>query len=96
MAAFDKTGTITEGKPQVDDIISYDFDEDKLVQYVMSVENNSQHPIAKAIVNKANDLNIELISTEDFENITGKGIKSVVDDKQVLVGNLSLLNEKKN
>ena len=95
VAAFDKTGTITEGKPQVDDIISYDFDEDKLVQYVASVENNSQHPIAKAIVNKANDLNIELISTEDFENITGKGIKSVVDDKQVLVGNLSLLNDEK-
>ena len=42
VAAFDKTGTITEGKPQVDDIISYDFDEDKLVQYVASVENNSQ------------------------------------------------------
>ena len=89
VAAFDKTGTITEGKPEVDDIITYGISEDELIAVAASVEQNSNHPIAKAIVRKAEGL--ELLNTVDFENVTGKGIKAVIDGKTVLAGNKSLM-----
>ena len=89
VAAFDKTGTITEGKPEVDDIITYGISEDELIVVAASVEQNSNHPIAKAIVRKAEGL--ELLNTVDFENVTGKGIKAVIDGKTVLAGNKSLM-----
>ena len=88
-AAFDKTGTITEGKPEVDDIITYGISEDELVVLAASVEQNSTHPIAKAIVRKADGM--ELLNTVDFENVTGKGIKAEIDGKSVLAGNKSLM-----
>ncbi|MBQ9026587.1 MAG: heavy metal translocating P-type ATPase [Methanobrevibacter sp.] len=89
VAAFDKTGTITEGKPEVDDVIAYDIDENELIAIAASVEQNSNHPIAKAIVRKAEGL--ELLNTVDFENVTGKGIKAEIDGKSVLAGNKSLM-----
>jgi len=91
VAAFDKTGTITEGQPEVDDIICYGISENELVELAASVEKNSNHPIAKAIVRKANNMNLELNQTSSFENITGKGLKAQVDDKDVLAGNKKLL-----
>lgn len=91
VAAFDKTGTITEGQPEVDDVICYGISENELVELAASVEKNSNHPIAKAIVRKANDMNLELNQTSSFENITGKGLKAQVDDKDVLAGNKKLL-----
>ena len=91
VAVFDKTGTITEGQPEVDDIICYGISENELVELAASVEKNSNHPIAKAIVRKANDMNLELNQTSSFENITGKGLKAQVDDKDVLAGNKKLL-----
>lgn len=91
VAAFDKTGTITEGQPEVDDVICYGISENELVELAASVEKNSNHPIAKAIVRKANDMNLELIQTSSFENITGKGLKAQIDDKYILAGNKKLL-----
>lgn len=91
VAAFDKTGTITEGQPEVDDVICYGISENELVELAASVEKNSNHPIAKAIVRKASDMNLELIQTSSFENITGKGLKAQIDDKDVLAGNKKLL-----
>lgn len=91
VAAFDKTGTITEGQPEVDDVICYGISENELVELAASVEKNSNHPIAKAIVRKASDMNLELIQTSSFENITGKGLKAQVDDKDILAGNKKLL-----
>ena len=91
VAAFDKTGTITEGQPEVDDVICYGISENELVELAASVEKNSNHPIAKAIVRKANDMNLELIQTSSFENITGKGLKAQIDDKDILAGNKKLL-----
>lgn len=91
VAAFDKTGTITEGQPEVDDVICYGISENELVELAASVEKNSNHPIAKAIVRKANDMNLELNQTSSFENITGKGLKAQIDDKDVLTGNKKLL-----
>ena len=89
VAAFDKTGTITEGKPEVDDVITYGIDENELIALAASVEQNSNHPIAKAIVRKAEGL--ELLNTVDFENVTGKGIKAKIDEKTIFAGNKSLM-----
>ena len=91
VAAFDKTGTITEGQPEVDDVICYGISENELVELAASVEKNSNHPIAKAIARKASDMNLELIRTSSFENITGKGLKAQVNDKDILAGNKKLL-----
>ena len=89
VAAFDKTGTITEGKPEVDDIITYSISDKELLTLAASVEQNSNHPIAKAIVRKADGL--DLLNTVDFENITGKGIKAEIDGKVILAGNKALM-----
>ena len=91
VAAFDKTGTITEGKPEVDDIIPYGISEEELIKLAASIEQNSTHPIAKAIVNKAKDIGIELDQTSSFENVTGKGLKAELNSKEVLAGNLALM-----
>ena len=89
VAAFDKTGTITEGKPEVDDIIAYGISEDELMAIAASVERNSNHPIAQAIVRKADAL--ELLNTDAFENIGGKGIRADIGGKFILLGNMSLM-----
>lgn len=91
VAAFDKTGTITEGKPQVDGIITYGISDYELIQIASSVEKNSNHPIAKAIVNKGKEMNVNSLDTSNFENITGKGLSAEIDGKKVLAGNMSLL-----
>ena len=91
VAAFDKTGTITEGKPEVDDVIAYGISDEELIRLAASVEQNSTHPIAKAIVNRSKELGIELDSTTGFENITGKGLKAELAGKEILAGNLALM-----
>ena len=91
VAAFDKTGTITEGKPEVDDIIPYGIADEELIRLAASVEQNSTHPIAKAIVNKSKEFGLELNQTSEFENITGKGLKAILNDNEILAGNLALM-----
>lgn len=94
VAAFDKTGTITEGKPEVDDIITYGMEPEEVIKIAGSIEKNSNHPIAKAIVQKAKEMNVELVNTKDFENITGKGLTGEINKEKVLAGNISLLENK--
>lgn len=91
VAAFDKTGTITEGKPEVDDIIGYGISDEELIRLAASVEQNSTHPIAKAIVMKSKELGMELDQTSEFENVTGKGLKAMFNGSEVLAGNLNLM-----
>ena len=91
VAAFDKTGTITEGKPEVDDIIPIECSDEDLIKLAASIEQNSNHPIAKAIVNKSKEMNLDLDSISEFENVTGKGLKAKLDDSDVFAGNLSLM-----
>ena len=91
VAAFDKTGTITEGKPEVDDVLPYEGSDEDLIRLAASVEQNSTHPIAKAIVNRAKELNLDLAQTSEFENVTGKGLKAEINSKEVLAGNLALM-----
>ncbi len=89
---FDKTGTITEGKPEVTNIYTKDISQNELLQIAASVENLSEHPIALAILKKAKEENINLLDASDFEYLVGAGIKANVLEKEVLIGNKSLLN----
>jgi Cu2+-exporting ATPase len=90
---FDKTGTLTEGKFGVTDIVALDgtMDEEQLLSYAASVEQNSEHPIAKGIVNSAE----KTMRVEDFKAITGKGAQGKVDGKEVKVVSPGYLRENK-
>ena len=84
---FDKTGTITKGKPEVTDIITANgFKEKELIQLAASVENASEHPLAQAIVDKAKSLKLQLKSPKNFMSVTGKGVKAKVSGKNILIG----------
>ena len=89
---FDKTGTITKGKPEITDIVAMDgFKEEELLRLAASVENASEHPLGQAIVRGAREKGIELISPQDFEAVAGKGVKAKVEGKEVLIGSRKLM-----
>jgi len=90
---FDKTGTITKGKPEVTNIISSGISEDELLILAASAEQGSEHPLASAIINKVKLNNLSLKNLDSFETFTGKGILGIVENKPVLVGNLNLMRE---
>ncbi len=91
---FDKTGTITEGKPEVTDVISTNgFDRNRLLQLTASAEKGSEHPLGEAIVRGAEKENISLLPVSEFEALTGRGIKVIIDGAEILAGNLKLMNE---
>ena len=91
---FDKTGTITEGKPTVTDIITTGtVDSDSLLQITASAEKGSEHPLGDAIVKSAEDKGLELYPIEHFESITGQGINATIQGKQLLIGNIRLMQE---
>jgi len=93
---LDKTGTLTEGKPKVTDIVAFNgFSEKDVLVYMASVESNSNHPIAKAIIEKANEQRLKLFSVTNFLSVAGHGLKGKIGLKSVLVGNEKLLNENK-
>lgn len=91
---LDKTGTITEGKPKITDIITTDgTTEEELLQIAASIEKPSEHPLADAILERASDLNLELSDITDFNAISGRGIIAIVDGRKYLAGNIALMNE---
>ena len=90
---FDKTGTLTKGKPEVTNIIGITMDDKYLLELAASVESNSQHPLAKAIVTKAQDNDLNLHEAEEFNTFGGKGVSAMVGRKNVLIGNRTLLND---
>ena len=91
---FDKTGTITEGKPVVTDLIVVgDFSKELILQLTASAERGSEHPLGEAIVKKAEEQGLSLLDTSAFESLTGRGIKAVIEEYQILTGNLKLMNE---
>jgi Cu+-exporting ATPase len=93
----DKTGTITKGKPEVTDIIPTDskdsIDISNLLRLLASLEKNSEHPLAMAIIEKAKSMNITLSKVNNFENIEGKGLRGEIDGKLYYAGNLKLMND---
>lgn len=83
----DKTGTLTEGKPKLTEIsVSNGWNEESLLQYAASVEQVSEHPLAKAIVDAANERRIQLDQVSQFNSITGEGVQGIVNGRSVFVG----------
>ena len=92
---FDKTGTITEGIPVVTDIKTNGINENDLLLYAAAAEKLSEHPLGDSIVKEANSINITIPEAENFESISGMGIKAVVNGKQIIIGNEKIINEYK-
>ena len=91
---FDKTGTITEGKPKVTDIVTTNLSEEQLLIYAASAEKGSEHPLGEAIVRAAIDRGYQLCELESFNAIPGHGIEVSIQGKQMLLGNKKLMIEK--
>ncbi|NLW65987.1 MAG: cadmium-translocating P-type ATPase, partial [Clostridiales bacterium] len=93
VVVLDKTGTVTEGKPEVTGILPFGIDEEKLLSFAASVEGLSDHPLARAICEEAARRGLSLdIAVESFENLSGMGIKAVIEDGSTrLVGNRRLM-----
>ena len=90
----DKTGTLTEGKPKLVAIETIDgFDQQKLLHLAASLERGSEHPLAAAIVNGAEERGIDTVAVEDFQSITGKGVTGRIDGIVVALGNRKLIAE---
>lgn len=91
---FDKTGTITKGKPEVTDIIAaHNSSKDKLMQLSASVEAGSEHPLGEAIVRGAKERGLDLQEIKNFNAVTGKGVKAEINGSKVLVGSRKLMEE---
>jgi len=90
---FDKTGTLTKGKPELTDIIAIDYTENHILSILASIERKSEHPLAKAILEKAKKKSINILDSNNFEELSGKGIKANIGNKSYLLGNFSLLLE---
>ena len=91
---FDKTGTLTKGKPEITDIIGLDVQDTLVLENAASVENNSLHPLAEAIVNKAKAQGLSLKNASEFDTFAGKGVQATVNGTVVLIGNRLLLEER--
>lgn len=93
--AFDKTGTLTKGIPTVTDIVTIEGNEKELLTITAAIENSSQHPLASAIMRKAEEsgLNFNELAVEEFQSITGKGVKAIVNNQMYYVGSPNLFEE---
>lgn len=92
---FDKTGTITEGKPTVTDVITIEgVEKNQLLQVTASAEKGSEHPLGQAIVRGAEEKSLEMLPMEHFESLTGRGIEAQMDGQTVLAGNRKLMEER--
>ncbi|MDP2672569.1 MAG: heavy metal translocating P-type ATPase, partial [Nanoarchaeota archaeon] len=92
---FDKTGTITKGKPEVTDIFPVKIDEKEFLKLAASLEKSSEHPLAKAIVNEAEKRKLKLESVKEFKILRGRGAEGKLNGKKILIGNRKLMEENK-
>tara|TARA_B100000614_G_C14548337_1_gene492948 strand:- start:15 stop:2285 length:2271 start_codon:yes stop_codon:yes gene_type:complete len=91
---FDKTGTITKGKPEVTDLIAFtEIDRRELLRLVASAESGSEHPLGQAFVKLAKEEGIEIAQPQEFKAVRGKGVRAVVEGKEILVGSRKLMGE---
>lgn len=90
---MDKTGTITEGKPKVTDVINYEIDQKQLIEIASGLESGSEHPLAEAVMEHAGVLGIKAAQAENFEAVFGRGIKAFINGKAYLAGNAALMAE---
>lgn len=97
VAVFDKTGTLTEGKPQVTDIIPVESDDEaaktRVLEIAAAAEKNSEHPLAKSIVQKSKEIGIKIGDTSDFIAITGKGVDAEYQRVRITVGSVGLMKD---
>jgi Cu+-exporting ATPase len=84
---FDKTGTLTKGRPEVTDLLPFGNDDNGLLEIAASLERNSQHPVAEAIVSRAQSKGLVLSETKDFDTIEGQGVKGKINGQMVFAGN---------
>ncbi|MFL0354345.1 heavy metal translocating P-type ATPase [Xanthomarina sp. GH4-25] len=93
----DKTGTITEGKPTVEKVGAFGsrFSEDEVLQYIVSLNSNSEHPLAEATVKYGKDKNAELLKSSDFSAVTGKGVEGTINSNTVALGNPKMMEHAK-
>ncbi|MEX0907686.1 MAG: heavy metal translocating P-type ATPase, partial [Gemmatimonadota bacterium] len=90
---LDKTGTVTEGRPSVTDVIAPEWSTDELLALVAPLEASSEHPLGEAIVRHATERGIPRLAPSAFESVTGRGVMGVVADRAVLVGNDVLMRD---
>lgn len=94
--AFDKTGTITKGKPEVTDLVMADgIEEKEFLYYAGTIEHGSEHPLAHAIIEKVKNEKIKLGEVIDFNAVVGMGVIGTIDGEEVFVGNRRLMKENK-
>ena len=91
---MDKTGTITEGKPKLTDIVT-DLGEDEFLKIAASIEKNSQHPLATAILNYAEEKNIKLDDANNFNSVSGRGLSAEINSEKFFAGNKDFMLEEK-
>jgi P-type Cu+ transporter len=92
---MDKTGTLTKGQPSVTDIVeAAGYRKEDILRFAASAEKGSEHPLGEAIVNRAKEENLPLISPKDFRAIAGHGIEATIDGKSLLMGNVKLMNDR--
>ena len=89
---FDKTGTLTHGKPSVTDVMVFEGTKERLMQYVYSLENLSEHPLASAMVEKAKAMSLIPLPVTKFKALIGQGVEGFIEDQLIRVGNQTLLH----
>ncbi|WP_416899891.1 MAG: heavy metal translocating P-type ATPase [Minwuia sp.] len=89
----DKTGTLTEGRPAVTEMIAADGDDAALLRLAASLERGSEHPLAEAIVREAGDRGLDLADVSGFDAVTGKGVRGDVDGRSVMLGNRRMMDD---
>jgi Cu+-exporting ATPase len=95
IVVLDKTGTVTEGRPAVTDIVSVNgFTETEILRLAAAVERSSEHPLADAVVEAARMRKVEFTEAEAFSSITGRGVQGTIGGRVVLAGTARLLTEK--
>lgn len=91
---FDKTGTITEGKPKVTDLIAFNnFDKNEILQFAASAEKGSEHSLGEAIVNENEKQDMVFLPLRDFNAVAGRGIRATIKDKELMFGNVEFMKE---
>lgn len=93
VVAFDKTGTLTEGKPSVKKLYSYETSEQNVLRILATIQNGSEHPLGKAIIEEAQRKNVTFAHPETSKALPGRGLEAVVDGKQYIVGSKLVVKE---
>ncbi|AJR02314.1 heavy metal translocating P-type ATPase [Siansivirga zeaxanthinifaciens] len=91
---IDKTGTLTEGKPTVEKVVSFsdDYSDTDILKYIVALNSNSEHPLASATVNYGKSQNVDVLNVEKFNAVTGKGVEGIVNNKKISLGNPKMIS----